>query len=754
MSSTPLFTWTHAYTWTVLESDEGAIQQPVPVPAGYAIDPYLLRDPSQIPAHTAYVFDTSGEMRITSHVRPSLAFHWLREVALGVIAGELGLKLSSGLDATLDLRLGGYFDAVISLDAGRWLRLRIGKSRRAQLHPGAQLSARVTGSANVPEKRGELMAAIAGVHPMQWLSHLAKLAEKGKLAAEAARMGVEAVALQRALGVWRELDSTTAQAVWAALGRQESLAPLVVDPETADTLKRVKRYADAALSPALLEQTLNGGIETTDVWARKQLGDFLDAGSEPFDAASLADKVRTVRALSDSILSHVPKALEKICAARLSGFFDAASLNIPLMDCSFAFTQEGLRLYQDALNGDYTRIPASPNDHVRLGEGALTGGLHHGTAIELHLPFVGRKDWKARWEALPRVEVETGADGRILVYTAEASDKLTRGSAYQSALTLAAALKVGETYSDSSFKLSYTDTRTLERAVAAERLAPLLAAYGFDGRVNDWLSEGLPPDVDAVESSLSLSVPGSLAAVWLTTPGERDADFFAIYSRLSVAVQAAMRRWIPFCHFQNAGEYETLESAYPLLVYQASKPFAGRPRSEFTYDFLADRSMAAVFRTASQALPRLLESVSWRLAASGREKTASFYEPRRVENILASVQRNPRLVRSLLAADAFYIGELVKMGLEGRQLASEFQNDPQKAMKDLLHFTADFVRTYHVRLRHLYAGRDFSALGAMILVEATAALAGAIGMPAAVSAVLRLKAGGLEQTFVNPAYRG
>jgi hypothetical protein len=272
--------------------------------------------------------------------------------------------------------------------------------------------------------------------------------------------------------------------------------------------------------------------------------------------------------------------------------------------------------------------------------------------------------------------------------------------------------------------------------------------------VNGWLSEGVPQDAGAVESSLSLSVPGSLVAAWLKAPGERDADFFAIYSRMSVAVQAAMRRWIPFSYFQNAGEYETLGSAFPLLVYQTSKPFAGRPRSEFTYDVMEDRSMAAVFRTAGQALPRLLESVSATLVAAGREKTAAFYEPRQVPSILASVQRNPRLVRSLLVADAFYIGALVKMGLEGRRLASEFRNDPQQAVKDLLHFTAGFVRSYHGRLRRLYAGRDFPALGAMILVEATAALAGATGMHAAVGAVLRLKTGSLERTFVNPAYRG
>jgi hypothetical protein len=754
MFDTSPFTWTHTYTSTAFESAVDAPEQPVHILAGNAVNPYTFRDPSQIPSNTAYVFDASGGMRLTGRSRPSLAYHWLREVALGMIEGELGLKVSSGVEATIDLRLDGRFHAVISLDSGRWLRLRITKKREKQLNLGVQMSARVTGATNVPEKSAGLIAAIVGVHANQWLAQLVRLAEKGALAAEAVRLGIEETVLKRALDVWRKLDSSSAVAVWSALETGAALAPLVVDAQTADTLKRLKSYAETALSPALLEKTLDGNIEAADAWVRKQLGEFLGAGVGLLDPATLADKVRAVRAMADAILNRVPEALEKICSAELSWRFEAASCETALIDCSFAFTDEGLRLYQDALNGNYTRILAASSEHVRLSTGVLTHDMHRETVIELHLPFVGRKEWKTRFETLARVEVETGADGRILIYSSETADKLFCGSVYQSTLTLASALKVGEVYSDSSFKLSYTDTQTLERGEAAMRLAPMLAAYGFDERVNRWLSDSVPPEAGKIESSLSLSVPGSLVSEWLRTPGERDADFFVVYSRVSVAVQAAMRRWLPFAYFGDIDEYETLGSAFPLLIYQASKPFAGRPRSEFTYDVMEERSMAAMFRTAGQALPRLLETVSSTLAAAGRTETAAFYAPRQAASILATVQHSSRLIRSLLVADAFFIGALVRMGLEGTRLAGELQKDPQRAVKDLARFTAEFVQSYHSRLRRLYSGRDFPAFGAMILVEATAALSGATGAGEPVGAVLRLKAGDVEQTFVNAAYRG
>jgi len=697
MTNSLPFTWTCSY-------------------ASSAFDPREISNPSQIPDGASHEFETQLEMRLTGRARPSYSYHWLREVALGVVEADFGMKVACGVEAILDLRLNGRFRAVVSLDADRWLRLRIAKSREQRLNLSVQLAARVTDSTELPAQANELTAAILGVHPLQLVARLVKLAEKGKLSDEAVRLGIEEAVLKQAMEYWRSLDPTAATAAWAALSNGAALVPLIGNAEIAGVLLRIKSYADEALSPVA-------------------------SGSS----------ARIARSLAGTVGEQVAGALEKICAAELDCRYQAASDETALIDCSFDFTPEGLRLYREALDGSFTRILTEPSDHARLAEGVLTHAIAREPMIELHLPFVGRKEWKSRLESLARVEVETTEDGRILVYSAEASSKLTRASVYQSALMLANALRIGESHSESNFKLSYSGTQTLGRVDAAARLAPTLQAYGFDGRVNEWLAEN---EADEIESNLTLAVPGGLVETWLRTPGERDAEFFPVFSRVSVAVQTAMRRALPHTYFRNLDEYETLASAYALLVYQASKPFAGRPRSEFTYDVMEDRSMASVYRSAAQALPQVLEGVSAMLAASGRSRIATFYAPRQTANILASVQRNPRLLRSLLVADAHFVGALVELGLEGRRLAGEFQNNPQKAVKSLSRFTAEFVQSYHSRLRRLYAGRDFPALGAMVLVEATAALAGATGVDAPVSAVLRLKAGTRERTFVNAAYRG
>lgn len=599
-----------------------------------------LHDPSQIPAHSACTFDVKGAMRLSARARPLFSYHWLREVALGAMEAELGLKVASGVEASLDLCVDGHFHALVSRGDDDWLRLRMFKSRDTQLNLGARLSARVSSVTNLPGQYPELLAAIVGVH----------------------------------------------QAMLSAL----------------------------------------------------------DADG----------KLKAARDLVGAVTGRVGKAVEKICSAELAWRFGAACSETALIDCAFDSTPEGLRLYQRALDGDFTGIVDGTSEHVWLATGVLTHGLRREPVIELHLPFVGRKQWTSRLESLACVAVEAGDDGRIIVYSAQAASKLTRGSAYQSTLAIASALSVGDTCSASSFKLSYTDTQTLARASAAVRLAPVLEAYGFDDRVNHWLSESAPRDAEAVESSLTLTVPGELVEAWLATPGERDPDFFPVYSRMSAAVQSAMRRAIPFGYFRNLDEYETTGSAFPLLVYQASRPFPGRPRSEFTYDVMEDRSLASFYYSAARGLPPLLSSVSAMLAAEGRHQAAAFYAPRNAANILSTVRRNPHLIRALLAADAFFVRALIRLGLEGRRLSAVLRDDPRIGVKELCYFTAGFVRSYHRRLRHLYAGRSFPALGAMILVEATAALTGAQGAGTPVSAVLRLKAGGCEQTFVNAAYRG
>jgi hypothetical protein len=110
-------------------------------------------------------------------------------------------------------------------------------------------------------------------------------------------------------------------------------------------------------------------------------------------------------------------------------------------------------------------------------------------------------------------------------------------------------------------------------------------------------------------------------------------------------------------------------------------PVSGSRSIDFTYDVLDEQSMGGFFRVAGQQLPKELARVEEVLLRAGRQGTAAFYSPRQARNILASVRRRPRLLNSLLVADAFLVDALVNLGCRGHQLREDAAKDPAEAVK-------------------------------------------------------------------------
>ena len=390
--------------------------------------------------------------------------------------------------------------------------------------------------------------------------------------------------------------------------------------------------------------------------------------------------------------------------------------------------------------------------HCSAELSALGGAPNSETRLELHLPFLDRRQWQRRWEALARVEVEATEDGRLLAYTVEPKDHRARQCAYQSTLALCGALlasAAGEP--PPAVTLSFNDRRTLPRW--PENLGALLRAYGFEGQVSEWLAAHPAAADGGLEVSLTLSVPGDLVCAWLQAPNNRDPDFFSTYAAVSVAVQRALRRWAPYVYFSDPNRYDDLLAAWPMLVYQAMPPFPGRPKYEFTYDIVDLGATLLMRRATLRELTATFARLRPYLIALGKHKTARFYDPDDAPNILTGVARQPRMLNTLLAADAFFVEALLNLGLRGHAFRQAVAGNPGQAVKELARFAGDFVTRLQRRLRRLYAGRDFLALGPLLLIEATRALRAARRQPAPSSAILRLTAGAVEQTFVSAAYR-
>jgi hypothetical protein len=770
-----------------------------------------IASPADLGENVAAFAAVDGTVRAGATAKLGFDYHWLREIAAGALAGELGLQIDGALQASLELSLAGSFLACVTLDEARWLRLRVFRRTESNVDFAWQLAVQAQAATPLPEKPEPLALAILGVHEGQWLDSLSKLRGLEE------RFGAEA---KRLLELWKGLETKTAHAIWNAAGSSEALAKLrdwvhavaalrdqdafkaalaaaletvpgfasspaglwleaaaggLLDAATssraferlvaaaasadailsesalAETLGRLKAYAEERLSLDRVRQALEtvASFQSLDEWVKQRLEASLGAIGGAGDLGRAVQRVETVVNLARAIYAKAIAALEQKYSAELSYRYQSMEAGAALLDCSFNFTPEGLAAYRQAFGGDFRFLGADGPDaaDVRMHCAALTHSLSRQSRIELHLPFFDREQWTGRWEALAKVEVTAGPDGRILAYTTESASRLEKQGRSESRLALAGGFLAGQ---EAHFTLGYTDERKLDRSRAPVLLAGVVGAYGFDESVAAWLAAAPGKDVEA---ALTLSVPGSLVAEWFRAPLEREAEFHPVFSAVSAAVQAALRRWLPYVYFVDLGRYGDLGAAFPLLVYQTMRPFVGACRGEFTYDVMSPETPQAALASTARPLAAELARIHPALAAAGKRDVARFYAPDQARSILSSVARRPVLLNCLLRGDAFFVDNLVELGTRGRKLAALAPRDPRRAVKELARFSSDFVAAFHRRLRRLYGGENFVAFGPLLLAEATAALASARTETGGIAATLRLRSGAAERTFVNQAFR-
>lgn len=201
---------------------------------------------------------------------------------------------------------------------------------------------------------------------------------------------------------------------------------------------------------------------------------------------------------------------------------------------------------------------------------------------------------------------------------------------------------------------------------------------------------------------------------WLLAPPEGTAAFLPAFARISVAIQAVLRERIPRRHFATAEAFRDLKTAYPLLVYQASRPFRARQGIELTYDVLDPEMLPALLRKARPNLIVLLREVSARLRAAGQTQLAAKYMAGNAQPILDTVEKmnkSRKWLFLLLRGETMLLDALVEFS--ARQSPAE---DVQRRNFARLH------KRWGYQLRHMYPREDYSGLSVLLFDAATQAL--------------------------------
>jgi hypothetical protein len=154
---------------------------------------------------------------------------------------------------------------------------------------------------------------------------------------------------------------------------------------------------------------------------------------------------------------------------------------------------------------------------------------------------------------------------------------------------------------------------------------------------------------------------GTDFSVWAMAPKERTAPYFPTYSTVSRAMQGALRDWV---REEFAAKAERLLSrphtAYPILVYQCTHPFAGRPTNTFTYDIQQTDSLNRAFVSAANNLPaelRLLDTK--RFAWFTRE----YYFAYRSKEVVNYVMKNRRAIYRMLNVETVLMDSILKFAI-------------------------------------------------------------------------------------------
>lgn len=201
---------------------------------------------------------------------------------------------------------------------------------------------------------------------------------------------------------------------------------------------------------------------------------------------------------------------------------------------------------------------------------------------------------------------------------------------------------------------------------------------------------------------------------WFDAPHERSHDYFPVFVRVSIAVQGMLRRALPERYLAEIEHFRDTRMIYPLLVYAASRPFPGQPRTEFTYDILNRAIMRKFYLSVGRNLPAVLAGVSARLRAAGMGDVAKHYRPDQARAIMATVDRLKtcrRRLEALVVTETLMMNHLLL-----------FAGSRSLPARERTKIVSKCEKVWLSRLRRLFAKQDYTFLAPEILAVATKVL--------------------------------
>ncbi len=196
-------------------------------------------------------------------------------------------------------------------------------------------------------------------------------------------------------------------------------------------------------------------------------------------------------------------------------------------------------------------------------------------------------------------------------------------------------------------------------------------------------------------------------SVWKRAPRERTQTYFPTYSAVSKAMQSTMRLWVREWFAANPEILLRPHTAYPILVYQCTHPFSGKPTNIFTYDIQQTEVLDRAFASAANKLGRELKTLDTKRFPWF---TREHYFAYRSKEVVKYVSKNRRALYKMLNTETVLMDSILKFAVI---------DIPKLGLEQALVLLR---RAFHTQLRRFSDEFDFSARAEELLRIATEAV--------------------------------
>lgn len=612
---------------------------------------------------------------------PEFCLRWLRETPHGMCRNPLPIRFPAGSRARVSLEIAGPLGTRVLRERGR---LVVELVRGTGPPPGV----RVQTLNWRPPARDPLLAALLGVHPLEWFRDAVIRTGMRERVRAARNHDVPIELIEQLREAWEPLTLEQECVVWIALaGGVEPAAALF---HGRDDLARLASnlYTDA-------QRMLHR--DHWPAWAHSRIRDYLG------EAETI--RLPVWRRIRGRLHAEAGEALARQVSENAARCLRAARPGQTLARAEFNLDRDGRARHRAAAEGSLRGFQ-------------FLGLLPERPCVEIELPFRSRHEIRSATDLFGEARVGVEAAGRVVAACDDARDNDLQSTRRTVMLALGGEFGHQNRRWDTAASAIFTHRRRF-----TARGGPRTGRGSFDRLARALGITDLKWPSGPCDVTLTVELPGHLFQAWSGIPPARDPRFAEGFGRVSLQLQQLLRLWLPALWFGEPGNYRRLATAYPLVAYQATPLIEAGPNSGFTYDTTLPARVTQARRAATLELPAAAAAIAADLKSRRRNSLAHLYAPDAVREI-ARQARSGGAYAALLRGEGLLMDELIGIASRLREIRWALASGSSGAGRLLNQAAGESAHALHRRLANLVRGFDASALAPLILMEATCALAG------------------------------